>query len=72
MALQAEKSMVAVNMVYTQIVFALLLDATVFHNMPDAVSLTGCALICGSALFLAWHKTKARTKANSPENGYRK
>lgn len=69
MSLQAEKSLVAVNMVYTQIVFALALDAVVFHTIPHAASLAGCALICGSAFFLAWHKTKARRKADSPENG---
>lgn len=69
MSLQAEKSLVAVNMVYTQIVFALALDAIVFHTIPHSVSLAGCALICGSALFLAWHKTNARRKTENLENG---
>ncbi|KAF3769534.1 hypothetical protein M406DRAFT_16560, partial [Cryphonectria parasitica EP155] len=56
LSLQAEKSLVAVNMVYTQIVFALALDGVVFHTIPHAVSFVGCGLICGSAVFLAWHK----------------
>lgn len=59
----------AVNMVYTQIVFALTLDGIVFHTMPHVVSMLGCALIMGSAVFLAWHKTKARNKAGNPEEG---
>lgn len=62
----------AVNMVYTQIVFALALDGLVFHTMPHAISLGGCALICGSAVFLAWHKTRAKKKAGSPEDGSRR
>ncbi|KUI65110.1 hypothetical protein VM1G_00079 [Cytospora mali] len=69
LSLQAEKSLVAVNMVYTQIVFALTLDGIVFHTIPHVVSLLGCALIMGSAVFLAWHKTKARSKAGNPEEG---
>lgn len=71
MSLQAEKSLVAVNMVYTQIVFALALDAMVFHTMPHSVSLAGCALICSSAIFLAWHRTRTRAKSDSPEDGSR-
>lgn len=69
MSLQAEKSLVAVNMVYTQIVFALTLDAIVFHTIPHVVSLLGCAMIMGSAVFLAWHRTKARKKAGNAEEG---
>ncbi|KUI56239.1 hypothetical protein VP1G_03653 [Cytospora mali] len=69
LSLQAERSLVAVNMVYTQIVFALTLDGIVFHTIPHVVSLLGCALIMGSAVFLAWHKTKARNKAGNPEEG---
>lgn len=72
MSLQAEKSLVAVNMVYTQIAFALALDAIVFHTIPHSVSLAGCALICSSALFLAWHRTKTRVKSDSPEDGTRR
>lgn len=56
-------------MVYTQIVFALTLDGIVFHTIPHFVSLLGCALIMGSALFLAWHKTKARKRAENAEDG---
>ncbi|CAN8097566.1 unnamed protein product [Discula destructiva] len=68
-SLQAEKSMVAVNMVYTQIVFSLALDGIVFHTIPHAVSLGGCALICTSAVVLAWYKTNAQSKIGSPEDG---
>lgn len=71
LSLQAEKSLVAVNMVYTQIVFALVLDGLVFQSLPHVVSLGGCALICGSAIFLAWHKTRARNKAANAEEGSR-
>ncbi|ROV99136.1 hypothetical protein VMCG_06579 [Cytospora schulzeri] len=69
LSLQAEKSLVAVNMVYTQIVFALTLDGIVFHTIPHVVSLLGCALIMGSAVFLAWQKTKAKNKAENAEEG---
>ncbi|ROV92308.1 hypothetical protein VSDG_07280 [Cytospora chrysosperma] len=72
LSLQAEKSLVAVNMVYTQIVFALTLDGIVFHTIPHAVSLLGCALIMGSAVFLAWQKTKAKKKAGNAEEGGRR
>lgn len=59
-------------MVYTQIVFALTLDGIVFHTIPHAVSLLGCALIMGSAVFLAWQKTKAKKKAGNAEEGGRR
>ncbi|KAJ0114067.1 hypothetical protein J7T55_007901 [Diaporthe amygdali] len=69
LSLQAEKSLVAVNMVYTQIVFSLVLDGVVFHIIPHAVSLFGCTLIVGSAVLLAWHKTRAQRKAGNIEDG---
>lgn len=56
-------------MVYTQIVFALTLDGIVFHTIPHSVSLLGCALIMGSAVFLAWQKTKAKNRAGNAEEG---
>ncbi|KAL1863870.1 hypothetical protein Daus18300_008019 [Diaporthe australafricana] len=56
--LMAERSLVAVNMVYMQLVFALILDGVVFRSIPHAVSLLGCAIIVVSAVFLAWHKTR--------------
>ncbi|KAI3392620.1 hypothetical protein diail_5438 [Diaporthe ilicicola] len=37
LSLQAERSLVAVNMVYTQVVFALVLDGVVFGSIPHAV-----------------------------------
>ncbi|KAJ4391247.1 hypothetical protein N0V93_004864 [Gnomoniopsis smithogilvyi] len=72
MSLQAEKSLVAVNMVYTQVVFALALDAVVFHTIPHAASFAGCTMICASALVLAWHKTKLKSRAESLETGRRR
>lgn len=48
-----EKSNRATNMVYTQMLFALLFDKMIFGTTPGGWSLVGSVLILGSALFVA-------------------
>ena len=45
------------------ILFALVLGAAVFGERPDALMLTGAALIVGSGLFTLWRERKHRPTA---------
>jgi drug/metabolite transporter (DMT)-like permease len=51
-----EKSNRATNMVYTQMLFALLFDRWIFGTVPGAWSLIGSAMILGSAIYVAVQK----------------
>ncbi len=51
-----EKSNRATNMVYTNMLFALLFDRWVFGNVPGLWSLLGSGLILGSAIYVAVQK----------------
>ncbi|KAH9207372.1 hypothetical protein DL95DRAFT_313806 [Leptodontidium sp. 2 PMI_412] len=61
LSLQAEKSVTAMNMVYTQLVFALILDGIVLGASPRPSSIAGGTVIVGSSLFVAWHKARSQS-----------
>lgn len=66
--LQAEKSSRATNMVYTQMLFALLFDKVVFGTNPSLLSVLGSTLILGSAIYVAiqranWKQRQEEEKA---------
>ncbi|MDA0962445.1 MAG: DMT family transporter [Proteobacteria bacterium] len=48
---------------YSRILFALVLGAVVFGERPDALMVTGAALIVGSGLFTLWRERKHRPTA---------
>lgn len=48
---------------YSRILFALVLGAVIFGERPDALMLTGAALIVGSGLFTLWRERKHRPTA---------
>lgn len=54
--LSHEKSNRATNMVYTNMLFALLFDRWVFGTIPGVWSLLGSGLILGSAIYVALQK----------------
>lgn len=57
-----EKSNRATNMVYTNMLFALLLDRVVFGTSPGVWSLAGCGCILGSAVWVAVNKGRITDK----------
>lgn len=61
--LQQEKSSRATNMVYTQMLFALIFDKLVFGTNPTIISLLGSSLILGSAIYVAVMKESLKQKA---------
>ncbi|KAI1763066.1 hypothetical protein GGR53DRAFT_388051 [Hypoxylon sp. FL1150] len=56
--LQREKAGRATNLIYTQMVFALVLERIVWGTTPPAESLFGSALIIGSAIWVSLQKNK--------------
>ncbi|KAL7626063.1 Basic amino-acid permease [Parahypoxylon ruwenzoriense] len=64
--LQREKAGRATNLIYTQMVFALILERVVWGTTPPAESLFGSALIMGSAIWVSLQKNKVATKQKSP------
>lgn len=60
--LQIEKSSRATNMVYTQMLFALIFDKAVFGTDPSVLSLVGSSLILGSALYVAVQKESLKQR----------
>ncbi|TNF57530.1 MAG: DMT family transporter [Rhodobacteraceae bacterium] len=48
---------------YSRILFALVIGVLVFAERPDALMLTGAALIVGSGLFTLWRERKHRPRA---------
>lgn len=50
----------ATAILYTQIVFAFGWDMVIFRQFPTALSLTGVALIVGSALTIAWLRARRK------------
>lgn len=60
--LRYEKSSRSTNMVYTQMLFALLFDRLVWGIVPDATSLAGSGLILGCAIVVAVQKETAKKK----------
>jgi drug/metabolite transporter (DMT)-like permease len=68
--LQAEKSSRASNMLYTQMLFATVLDKVVWGVTPNTASIIGGGLILGSAIFIASRKgavAPPRTKEEAIE-----
>jgi len=51
-----EKGNRATNMVYTNMLFALLFDRWIFGTVPEGWSLVGSGLILGSAVYVAMQK----------------
>jgi len=60
--LQHEKSSRATLMVYTQMLFALILDKLVFGTNPNLTSLFGSALILSSAIYVAIQKESMKQR----------
>jgi len=60
--LQHDKSSRATNMVYTQMLFALLFDKLIFGTTPSLLSLVGSGLILSSAIFIAMRKANLKQK----------
>lgn len=63
--LQHEKSSRATNMVYTQMLFALIFDKLVFGTKPTLLSLLGSSLILGSAIYIAIQKDSIKRRADA-------
>ena len=60
--LQHEKSSRATNMVYTQMLFALIFDKVVFGTNPSLLSLLGSSMILGSAIYVALQKESIKQR----------
>ncbi|KAI1465165.1 uncharacterized protein F4812DRAFT_462010 [Daldinia caldariorum] len=60
--LQREKAGRATNFIYTQMVFALILERVVWGTTPPAESLFGSALIIGSAIWVSLQKSETTTE----------
>ncbi|XXH04472.1 hypothetical protein Hte_010888 [Hypoxylon texense] len=64
--LQREKAGRATNLIYTQMVFALVLERVVWGTTPPAESLFGSALIIGSAIWVSLQKNKVAANKKEP------
>ena len=73
--LQADRSSRATNMMYSQMLFALVLEKLVWGSIPGLMSVIGGLLILGSTVFVALRKgvskdeqgiQQARDEENSP------
>ncbi|KAI1653226.1 hypothetical protein F4813DRAFT_393910 [Daldinia decipiens] len=64
--LQREKAGRATNLIYTQMVFALILERVVWGTTPPVESLFGSALIIGSAIWVSLQKSRTATKQKAP------
>ncbi len=49
---------------YTRLVFAMVLGALAFGERPDALMLTGAALIVGAGLYTIWREARMRPRAS--------
>ncbi|KAF4621973.1 hypothetical protein D9613_009250 [Agrocybe pediades] len=65
MGLQRETAGRGSMAVYTQIVFATILERIFFHAVPTALSVIGTLLILSSALYVVFTKEKEKEKASS-------
>lgn len=54
--LQADRSSRATNMMYSQMLFALVLEKLVWGSVPGLISIAGGLLILGSTVFVALRK----------------
>lgn len=59
-AMRRAESSFVVPFSYATLIFAALYDAAVFRVIPDAVSLTGAAIIIGGAALLAYREARAQ------------
>ncbi|ETS74528.1 hypothetical protein PFICI_14394 [Pestalotiopsis fici W106-1] len=59
--LQREKGGRATNLIYTQLVFALILEKIVWGTTPSGLSLIGALLIIGAAIWVSLQKSKKST-----------
>jgi drug/metabolite transporter (DMT)-like permease len=64
-----EKSNRATNMIYTNMLFALLFDRLIFGTVPGLWSLLGSGLILGSAVYVAVNKSMAPSNEHSAAGG---
>lgn len=60
--LQHDKSSRATNMVYTQMLWALLFDKLIFGTTPSMLSIMGSGLILSSAIFIAVRKANIKQR----------
>ncbi|KAK7549307.1 hypothetical protein IWX46DRAFT_595639 [Phyllosticta citricarpa] len=68
--LQHDKSAVATSMMYSQVLFALVLDKTIWGNVPGTASLCGGALVLASTIYVAFQgssETQSKTKQSDEE-----
>ncbi|KAB8346149.1 hypothetical protein FH972_023195 [Carpinus fangiana] len=65
--LRYEKSSRSTNMVYSQMLFALLFDRIVWGIVPDAMSWVGSSLILGSAIVVAIQKESTKKTETAQE-----
>jgi len=61
-ATRAGEVSVIVPFRYSRLVFAMILGALVFGERPDALMLTGAALIVGAGLYTIWRETRLRNR----------
>lgn len=68
--LQHDKSAVATSMMYSQVLFALVLDKAIWGNVPGFASLCGGVLVLASTIYVAFQgssDTPSKTKQNDEE-----
>ena len=65
--LQHEKSSRATNMVYTQMVFALIFDKLVFGTNPALLSVLGSTMILGSVIYVAMEKAHMKQRQDAEQ-----
>lgn len=71
--LQADNTSRATNMMYSEIVFTLILDWLIWGVVPGWVTSIGGLVVCGSTLFVAATKEVNKSESGKPEdeeNGY--
>ncbi|KEY71219.1 hypothetical protein S7711_02329, partial [Stachybotrys chartarum IBT 7711] len=66
--LQREKAGRATNLIYTQIIFSLIIERVVWGTLPPAASLIGSLLIIGAAVWVSLQKRNDSNEASKPMN----
>ncbi|GAA5827240.1 hypothetical protein JCM11251_001185 [Rhodosporidiobolus azoricus] len=66
MGLQREKAGRGTLAVYSNLIFAMLLERLIFHKLPDAWSLLGASIIIGGAIRVALEKKPVAAAAVTP------
>ncbi|KAI1492023.1 hypothetical protein F5X96DRAFT_628975 [Biscogniauxia mediterranea] len=64
--LQREKAGRATNMIYIQMVFALIIERVIWGTTPPVMSFAGSGLIIGAAIWLSFQKSKPSSQKDTP------